>query len=218
MFKRWIFRKSMVCISKLSDELAHRSMQEASDREFIKAYIDTCLPYLPANPEILEFDGGITYADAIIEKKGGKVFFATKRGREDRHNKISYELDLEIEELPGSFDVIIATQVLGSFVDPCMVVKRFERMLKHKGCLILTVSGPSYPCIRGLMSFFSKEGLTRVGQSVFGMKNVKNIRAFGDIYSAICMMNYVNNSLYKDLKCFDKYKHEVINGILCVKE
>ena len=30
----------MVCISKLSDELAHRSMQEASDREFIKAYID----------------------------------------------------------------------------------------------------------------------------------------------------------------------------------
>ena len=206
-------------IDLLTYKLQHRSINEAADRDYIYEYIKSVMPYIQDNPSILEFDGGIVYAKEIIAQKGGKVYFATKTGRMEKNNNISYEFDIRKETINRKFDVIIATQFLGSFVEPCMVVQRLKDMLKPHGILILTVSGPSYPSIKGLVSFYTKEGLTSICRGVFGVKNVKNIKSYGDIYSAVCMMNYISNSVFrKKEKKKDKYRHEVISGAICVNE
>lgn len=207
------------CINRLSKKAHHYSMADAADRKYIMNYVMSCIPYIKKEPDILEFDGGIVYANEVIKRIGGNVKFATKKGRLERNNIITYEFDIEHECLQDSFDLIIATQVLGSFVDVCKITKTLKKMLKPNGVLIITVSGPAYPKIRGLVSFFSKEGLVRIGREAFGIKNVKNIRSYGDPGAAICMLNYLPYQIFINKRISPgDYDHEVINGILCVNK
>ncbi|XME03790.1 methyltransferase domain-containing protein [Lachnospiraceae bacterium C1.1] len=207
---------SIQTIQKYSPCARHIRMEESADRKFIKNYVLSCIPYIKENPEILEFDGGVVYADLIINEKGGSVSYATKVGRLNRNNPITYQFDLTKTVLDKKFDLIIATQVLGSFVDPLKIMRQFMDMLKPSGVLIVTVSGPAYPQIRGLISFYSKEGLTQIGREVFKAKNVINIRSYGNLASAICMLNYLSNEITNNIDEDEDYNHEVINGILCV--
>lgn len=203
-------------ISKNAFRSHHITMHDAADRPYIHSYVSSCIQFLPPCPSIMEFDGGVVYANEIIEKIGGEVDYVTKRGRDDRHNVIRWEFDIEQEIVQKKYDVIIATQVLGSFVNPIDITQKLKSMLKPQGVLVLTVSGPAYPRIRGLVSFFSKEGLVKIGQAVFGAKNVKNVRAYGNLASAICMLDYFENGICSNYSLDDDMQHEVINGIVCV--
>lgn len=204
-------------INYLSKYAHHKFMSDASDRDFIENYVLSCIPFVEKEPQILEFDGGVVYADKIIKQLGGTVKYATKRGRLDWNNKISYEFDIERESLQNKFDLIIATQFLGSFVDPCMITRKLKNMLKPNGVLLITVSGPAYPRVKGLVSFYSREGLIQIGRDVFGAKNVRNARSYCAAGAAICMLNYLSKDIFSNKQRYmGQYKQEVINGILCI--
>lgn len=197
----------------------HRTLDEATDRVYIDKYVESCIEYIKESPNILEFDGGKVYAERILQKRGGIVTYATKRGRIEHNNNIGLELDLNIDKKYSGtqkYDVIIATQVISSFVDPISVLMILREMLVEDGLLIITTSGPSYPRIRGQVNFFSKEGLVKVCSSVFTRKNIFNVQSYGDYLSSICMMNYVDKRIFMNHEVENSdYKHDVIVGCLC---
>ncbi|MBQ9659103.1 MAG: methyltransferase domain-containing protein [Clostridia bacterium] len=205
-------------LQKISKKTHHTTMEDAADRLYIKAYIESCMSYIKDNSLILEFDGGVVYAPAIIKEKGGEVEYATKKGRLEKYNIITHEFDIKSEIIEKEFDLIIATQMLSSFVNPIDIMKKLKKMLKPGGILIVTTSGPAYPKVKGQIAFYSKEGLVEIGRSVFGVKNVKNVMSYGDFFSSICMLNYLSNKIYLGEEDVFDYKHEVINGILCTNE
>ena len=121
----------------------HRTLDEATDRVYIDKYVESCIEYIKESPNILEFDGGKVYAERILQKRGGIVTYATKRGRIEHNNNIGLELDLNIDKKYSGtqkYDVIIATQVISSFVDPISVLKILREMLVEDGLLIITTS------------------------------------------------------------------------------
>lgn len=208
-------------LDSLSPSLRHREMADAADRQFINDYIQSCMKYISRDAKILEFDGGVVYGIDITKEKGGIVKFATKKGRVGI-NHISYEWELEKDDLNNvneKFDVIIATQLLGSFINPHDVLKKLKSLLIAGGCLIITVSGPSYPRVRGLVSFYSKEGLVKICNSCFPRAHIRNVKAYGDIYSAIGMMSYLTQKVGTEpIHLRDKeFAHDVICGAVCIK-
>lgn len=215
---RIILNCAINVIIKLSPKMHQKRMLEAADRGYIEAYINSCIKFFPSNPEILEFDGGETYGKKIVESLGGHIYFATKRGRRDRHNTITYEFDLRDQSsLPTKkFDVIIATQVIGSFGYPADILRKLKSMLKPCGYLIVTTSGPAYPNIRGLVCFMTLEGLKQVTRKVFG-NHVINGKSYGDAYSAIHMSFYIKRDMLNKHKKLpkDEFGHTVICGVLC---
>ena len=214
--KDYKIQKYINKLQRASLDTHHETMEDAADRKFIREYVKSCIPYVCDQPEILEFDGGVVYADEIIRQKGGNVEFATEKGRLERNNPITYEFDLNHEIIEKKFDLIIATQILGGFINPVEILKKLCSMLKRDGIIIITVSGPAYPRVKGQITFYSKEGLVKIGRSVVGASNVKNVRSYGDFASAICMLNYLRGSIGFDQKDYFDYKHEVINAIICV--
>lgn len=205
-------------IIQLSPKMHQKQMLEAADRGYIEDYVNSCIKFLPQSPDILEFDGGATYGQKLVKSLSGTVYFATKYGRRDRHNTINYEFDLRDESsLPTKkFDIIIATQVIGSFGDPADILRKLKSMLKPGGYLIVTTSGPAYPNIRGLVCFMTLEGLKQVSRKVFG-NHVINGKAYGDARSAIYMSFYIKRDIQDKHKKRDKdeFGHTVICGVLC---
>ena len=209
--------RAIDAIIRLSPKMHQKQMFEAADRGYIEEYVSSCIKFLPQNPQILEFDGGATYGQKLVKALGGAVYFATKNGRRDRHNAITYEFDLrDGGSLPTKkFDVIIATQVIGSFGYPEDILRKLKSMLNPGGYLIVTTSGPAYPNIRGLVCFMTLEGLKQVTRKVFG-NHIINGKTYGDARSAIHMSFYIKRDLQKKPEKWarDEFGHTVICGVL----
>ena len=106
--------------------------------------------------------------------------------------------DLEEEEIPGVYDVIILSAVLEHLIDPLFVLEKFRNNLRDKGYVIVGV--PNFSHIRARISYLLGRNVTRFGNDKKDKKLV--IQPYGHIqfYNKATLSHILHKKGYKPVQ------------------
>ena len=150
--------------------------------------------------------------------------------------------DLEEEEIPGTYDVIIFSAVLEHLIDPLWVLEKFRNNLKAEGCIIIGV--PNFSHILARIQYLRGKNVQAFGSAKedlkLGVQPYPHIRFFNKAtlslilhkmgYKPVRWSYYKSQSFSVDPKSylhkkviswifykFYQIDHELFSGFIAVK-
>lgn len=207
----WMVDILVGLIRKVSKLTKYKEIEDAQDRGYIRDYVFRCREYIKKAGNVLEFGGGITYAESFNKN----VKLAASSLHKDKWKGCDYYFDImDASTLPEEkFDCILATGVLTCLTDVVTALENFKEMLTEDGILIMTIPGPVLNAGE-LIGFYSRYGAEQLCRMHFG--RVFNVREYGDLNHAIYALTGMGRIKEKEsLKRRDNIT--IITGICCQK-